>query len=421
MKRSFDQLRAALDEFAQQDDYPMLVVGCRPDELAYVLKFLQSLEATLPGHLIAAFHQPFHTGAQWVDAMVESVRLQLEAAAPIRARRRQPPSPTLPLELCDPRLPPERRLAELLRFLPRLLPDERDHRVVAGLLPLECSDVGSYARLIASVAPHPELPEWMAALRVVVWDPREPPLLVPALRSWPAPHVLIYELDFSTAALTNSLSLDAADRRLPALERMLCLLQLAAIDFAYQRHDAALQKYGALHDYFEREQQPSMQALCLQGAGETLHAAGDSPMAKHRLQQGIAVALAGMALPVLLTSLNAITDVCMALGHFAEAESYADSGTKVAASVLNPFATCELHEKRGDAQLAQAKHADALASYARAAELARTYEHFHCWKSVLAKQADLYAKAGMRREQREVEHERAVVEELVRRQQGAPR
>ena len=48
--------------------------------------------------------------------------------------------------------------------------------------------------------------------------------------------------------------------------------------------------------------------------------------------------------------------------------------------MVNRLATCELHEKRGEAQLAQAQQRQALASYARAAELSRTYEHSDGWE-----------------------------------------
>jgi hypothetical protein len=41
--------------------------------------------------------------------------------------------------------------------------------------------------------------------------------------------------------------------------------------------------------------------------------------------------------------------------QFDEAESYADSGAKVAAAVLNPFAYADMHELKGDAQMGQEK------------------------------------------------------------------
>jgi hypothetical protein len=56
MKGKFDRLRESLDEFLQQDDYPILVVVSRSEELACILNFLQALEADLaqpPGHRLS--------------------------------------------------------------------------------------------------------------------------------------------------------------------------------------------------------------------------------------------------------------------------------------------------------------------------------------------------------------------------------
>ncbi len=415
MKRPFDQLRSTLDEFVQQDEYPALVVGCRPDELAYVLKLLQSLEQTHPTHLIAAFHQPFPDAGSYVDGVVRSAAVQLEAAAPLRAERGEPPTPPLPLALMDPRRAPAQRLLDLLDFLRRLLPNEDEYRLVVGLLPLQCDDLAGYAELVRAILPIPDVPSWMSAVRIVAYDDRDHRPLAPILRAEQAERVLTLDVDFSPDAMADALARDAGDRSLPVPERMAALLQIAAIDYSYKRHQEALRKYGALHEHYAGANQPDMQALCLLGAGDTLHAAGDSASAKQRLQQGIAVAMEHRCLPVLLNLLISITGVCMALGHYADAESYADSGTKVAAAVLNPFSYCDLHEARGDAQLGQRKFPDGVASYQRCRELCRTYEHFHRWRSVLGKLARVYADAGMAKEQREVEDELAVVRELERR------
>jgi hypothetical protein len=112
--------------------------------------------------------------------------------------------------------------------------------------------------------------------------------------------------------------------------------------------------------------------------------------------------------------------VCMALKHYEEAESYADSGTKVAAAVLQPFAYMDFHEMKGDAQLAQSKLAEGklaegLVTYRKCKELCEKYQYFHRWKSVLAKEKQLYESAQMRRERREVEDQLEVVQELERR------
>jgi len=172
----------------------------------------------------------------------------------------------------------------------------------------------------------------MAALRLIVWDELERAPLRTSLATWPAEHVLAYTEDFSTPALTDALHQDAADRSAPLDQRMGAVTQLAALDFAYRRYDAALDKYAALHQHYFETKQPELQALALLGAGDTLHAAGDSVTAKLRLQQGLALAMKHDSLPALVCLLASAATVSLALGHCEDAESYADSGTQAAAT-----------------------------------------------------------------------------------------
>ena len=162
MKRKFDRLQESLAEYLQQDDYPMLVVGCKTDELAYVAQFLKGLGETLPAHLLVVFAQPFIHPAQWIDAMLEGLRPQLQVLTNQRAEAGEPPPPALPLDLEDARCPPVQRLHALLHYLLALLPDQDDYRLAVGLLPLECADPRALAELIATLVPHPEIPAWMA-------------------------------------------------------------------------------------------------------------------------------------------------------------------------------------------------------------------------------------------------------------------
>lgn len=414
MRRKFEQLRANLEEFVQQDDYPMLAVGCLPDELAYVMKFLQSLEEVLPAHMIAVFHQPFPDAGTYLDGMLESVRVQLEALAPLRVERREPPIPALPLAVMDPRRDPSKRLIDLLDHLRLLLPNEDEYRLVIGLLPLQCKDPGGYAALIRSILPVPEPPAWGNVVRIVVYEDRNLRPLTPILQAEQAERVLTFDVDFSTDAMADALVDDASDRSLPRAERMLALTQLAAIDYSYKRYELAFTKYAALFDYYVEVEQPDMQALCLLGAGDTLHAAGESEAAKLRLQQGIALAMQHRSLAVLLNLLSSAHGVCMILRHYADAETYADAATRVSAEVLNPFANADSFEARGDAQVRQDKLAEAVASYQRCRELSRTYQYFQRWESVLGKLTQVYARAQMQIERRESEAELMSVRELGR-------
>lgn len=419
MRRKFEILRENLEEFVQQDEYPVLVVGCLPEELAYVAKFLQALDEKHPQNYIMVFPQPFHSPEGYMDGVAESVRLQVEAANTLRAERGEPPFPPTPPTLTDPRRSAPQRLDAALQYLRNLLPNEDDHRIVVGFLPLECRDFEAYAKLMISVLPIPDVQPWMKAMRLVMYDDRVLNKLVPAMRARKVAHVLHFEVDFSTPALTDALAKDAADVTLPIAERMSCLMQLAALDFSYKRYPDALDKYAVLYKYYEGMNIPSMQALALLGTGDTLRAAGQPAAAKQRLQQGIALAMEHKVLPVMLNLLLSITNLCMELGQFDEAESYAESGAKVAAGLLNAYAYCDMHELWGDAQIAQGRLADGIKTYKRCQELCKMYEYFHRWYSVLERQKALYANARLAKEQREVEQQILVVRELEKRGGGA--
>src|SRR5690606_13601364 len=123
--------------------------------------------------------------------------------------------------------------------------------------------------------------------------------LVGSLREREVDHALTFEIDLSTPALTDQLTKDASDPSLPLPERMSALLQLAALDYSYRRYPDALDKYGVLFQFYAKQNLPSMQAVCLLGVGDTLCAAGHPEPAKERLQQGIALAMADVALPEL--------------------------------------------------------------------------------------------------------------------------
>lgn len=414
MKRKFEELRENLDEFVEQDDFSLLVVGCLPDELAYVAQFLQGLEQKHPASFFVLFAQPFINAAGYLDGVVESIQLQVQAARPLRAERGEVPFPDVPEELLDHRQPAEQRLLSILRYLVSLLPNQADYRVVVGLLPLDCRDVPAYAKLVRSmIAAVPSSPS-LAALRIVVYDDRTRHLLTGALRDGHKnhAHVLTYQVDFSTPALTDALTRDAADVALPVPERMASLLQLAALDYSYKRYPAAMEKYGVLYNYYQAQKIPSMQALCLNGAADTLRAAGQPVQAKDYLQRSIGLSMENKALPTLLNALISITEVSFELQQFDEAASYADSGARVAAAALNPFACADLHERKGDAQLAQGKTQESIESYRRCAHLCQMYEHFYRWKSVLRKLGQLHQPLEVNGVQRHARDELLRVEAL---------
>lgn len=415
MRRKAEELRETLNEFVSQVEFPMLIVGCLEAELAYLMTFLQGIDQSHPEAYVVIFTGNFTTPQAYVDSAVEFLKLQIAGAEPVQIERGDPPFPPLPAEIEDPRIPPEQRLQKILIYLGSLVPKDSEYFVVVGLLPLSCSDFPAYSQLVGTVTPVPEPAPWMAPLRIIVYDDRSQPLLKPVMERAKIDQVLYYEIDFSTPALTNALSVDAADPSLPLADRMACLHQLAAVDFSYRRYPDAIEKYAVLNDYYASVEQPAMQAACANGAAEALRSGGQLQAAKELLQRGIALGMQAKSLPALVNLLTSITDLCFQLGQHAEAESYADSGAQVAAGALSPTVYADMYEKKGDAQVAQGKVADGLASYKRCEELCKLYEYFYRWKSVLAREAALYRQAEMYSELRAAEYELARVEELERR------
>lgn len=378
-------LRSNLDEFVEQTDYSLLVVACTSEEGLYVSTLLAAMDDTRPESLFWVFTDAFESAPHYVDALVASLQRQLEAGSAVRVERGEPPFPDMPAGVGDTRAEPGERFELLLRFLPALVADPRAQSFVLGLLPAACRDELAFAQLIVRILPHPKRPEWMEPLRLVTLDPRERPAVVPVLEKRAIQTVLTFPLDLSTPALTAALSQDAADPSVPLPERMANLMQLAALDFSYQRHADAQEKYSVLHEYYAQPHEPGMQALCLLGVGDSLDATGEPARAKLLFERGIDLCLKHDQKLPLLHLLLAVVRVCTTLGLHAQAELYASSGFTIALALVNGPVYALLAEKKADAQLAQGKQGEALSTYDYARKLAETYSVYSIWKSVLEK------------------------------------
>lgn len=92
--------------------------------------------------------------------------------------------------------------------------------------------------------------------------------------------------------------------------------------------------------------------------------------------------------------LLAAVRVCAKLGLHDQAELYAHSGFTIALALVNGPVYTLLAELKADAQLAQGKRDEALATYDYARKLAETYSVYAIWKSVLEKLEAEQQRAG---------------------------
>jgi hypothetical protein len=300
MQRKLDELRETLGGFVEQRESLLLVVSAADPELAYVLKTLEGLDDTSPADLFLVFAEPFTEASAYASAIMTSLRAQIEVAQAPRAERGEDPLPPLPDVCDDESAPPPARLRAAIDHVASLLPPEDGNRAIWGFLPLQVANHEAYARLVGEFVPWKGPEAWMRGLRVIARDDRARPFLAPGLRKLAAPRVLIYDLDMSPEALNDALVKEAGNRSLPVASRMAALLQIASLDHAHKRYPQAIEKYGVLYTYYGQREDKAMQALTLQGAGDSLRRMHDGKGARVKYQQGLLLAMETTALPVLL-------------------------------------------------------------------------------------------------------------------------
>lgn len=418
MRRKFQELKDCLEEFVLQAEHPMLVLCGTGDEVPYVLKSLEALDAESCSDLFFSFSRPFVDAATYVTQALAGVEAQISVINTKRTQEGKSPYPPLPNDCLDARRQAPERLLDAVRYLRGFLPDEEEHRLVLALLPVELRDAAGYARLIAAFVPAGTPQPWMAGVRFLVRDSRDAPLLLPALRNQHASHVLALEVDFTAAAMTSALIRDAVDPAVPLAERMSITLQLAMMDYAYKSYHKALDKYGLVYTYYERQGIPSMQALCLLGVGDVLRATGRSSQALERYQQGLALAMESKSLAVILNLMLAAGHAATDVGQHSEAEGYYQMAARVSASMLNPYSRCDALEFAGAAAFAQGRHGEAAQAWQDCEQIARKIEYWERLESVLARKVALFSQTRMEVERRTAEA--SLAEVRTRRQASRP-
>ncbi len=414
MKKILERLRDDFSWYVDQREHMMMVLDCTDVEVAYVLKILEQVEGTHVGDMFLGFVHEATDAESYVQAVVDNVEVQRAAVNMSREEEGLPPWAPLPPACKDPRLTPSRQIQELLLYLRSCLPDG-DHHIVLSLLPTKMRDREGYARVVSGLFPREGLEPWMAGVRIFVRDDRRRPFLLPQLAREPLDMVLIYDqLDLDTPALTKALEDTAMSPATPEPERMMALVQIAALDFSYQRYDESYNKWGVLFAYYSKEKNPPMQALAMCGAADVLRQVGKLPEAKQRYQQGLAIGASLETLPVMLNLLLGVGEVCLRQHEWEEGEGYLDLAGQIAGKTLQTFTLCDVLERRGIALRALGRTADARGLWRASVDLSREVQHYERAISVLGHLVALFDEARMRDEKQAHEEElRQVHEELA--------
>lgn len=393
MQRLIDTLRESLNEFIAQPDYPTIVLDGSDSALVLPTRILAGLDRQDEANYYLLFAQPCAEGGAYLRAIIDSLRLQLEVFNAELAARGRPELPPPPLEVTDERHAPDRRLEAAIRYMGQNLPG--DSPIVWGFLPAQLTDIAGYTAMIRPLLLPSPAPPWMDRHRFVVRDQPSAPAIVPVLFEQKNDRLLVLDVELDNASVMDGLARTAQDPALPPDERVLAFFQLAAVDFSFQRYPEALEKYGALFNYYTGSGNKAMQALCLSGAGDTLKQQGDAEGALSRYQQSIAIAGEAQNVPALQAGCHGAGSCCLLLGRFSEAEGYLTLANTVAGKLNNPFAKCDAMEKLGVARYRQDKFQDAFEIWIKGKDLAKQFGYDERAKAIIEYLVSACQDAGL--------------------------
>ncbi len=410
-----DQLRATLFGFVDQSDDLLLVISARDLDVPIILKAIESVDREAPSDIFLSFGQVFESAPAYLDEVMSSLAVQLDAANLMREQQGLERWAEVPAICRDARRSISERLQAALVYVRGLFPLDEDHRIVWSFLPAEIHDIAGYLQLVSALLPWRGYEPWMLSQRIVLRDNRERPFLLPELRKHQPGGTLVFDADFSAQAIADDLVAAAKHPETPEPERMTTLLQLAGLDLAYGRHVDAVQKYGVVHEYFEKQQRPAFQAICLGGVADVLRRERKLDEAKQRYQQALALASQGGVEglgPTMILS-GSVGEVCMERGEHAEAEGYFGIASETAGALVNIQYKADMMEKVGLARAAQGNLGGAVEIWRLARDRCEDAHYLIRWRSVLAHLAQTYASGGLEAERRAAEQERAQVQAML--------
>jgi hypothetical protein len=407
MKRQVEALTASLREFVEQPDYPTLVLDATDSANVFPLKILAAFDRQDEEHYYLLFPEPCAAASAYFDAILKAVGDQIEIFNAELKARGMAPWPEPPLEVNDSRQPPARRLEAIIRFMGEHLPGAGN--IVWAFLPGQLTDLSGYRGLITPLLLPADVPAWMDRHRFLVRDQQATPDIVPRLFQEKNDRVLVFDVELDNERALGSLVEAAADRTLPADDRMLAMYQLAAVDFAFKRYPDALEKYGGMFNYYKGTGNTTMQALCLTGAGDTLREAGKPEEALMRYQQSLAISSEDENIPVMHGGVYGAGCACLILGQNEEAERYLDQASRLASKLYNPYAKTEAMEKLGIARFRLSKTAEATDTWLKAKDLAKQFGNEERSKVILEHLIATCDQTGLESRRGEFEREHASV------------
>ena len=405
----FEHLSASLSEFVAQPDTPCLLLMISDSDTLYPSKALAAMDRQDPHTVYLVFSQPCHDAVAYMDAVVDLVRVQLDAV--LRQAEGEETPEGLPEAVLDPREPPSERLLGLIEYLRDFAGN--DVPFVWGLLPETIGDTDGYRALVQPLMPTEGVPEWARGHHFIVREVLDGSIWAQSLHEAEVDDALVFRFEASHTHVSDALVVAAGNPNNTDDERMAALVQLAGLDVVHRRLPEALAKYDALQQYYGATDNPGMRALVLGGTGDALRFADKPVEALAAYRQGLAISVPAEAFPETLNLLMAAGTVCSDLEDWAEAEGYFGLAIDVAAKLLNVVALCDSYENRGIAHSAQGHHKDAVSDWMTAKNVAKRYGYALRFESAIERLIETYRAADLPDKVRALEIEKAAGVEVA--------
>ncbi|MEW5925885.1 MAG: hypothetical protein AB1941_00220 [Gemmatimonadota bacterium] len=369
MQRLVERLRRGLEEFVEQRDDLLLLLGCSDADAAITAKVVRDAEQANGTDLFLLFTDDFVLPDPYVSVLAERLREEHSLACRALEDEGKPPFPPIPPLLFDAREPPAARLYAGISWARSLLPAEGGHRLVWAMCPQRIADRRAWLELAAPFAPRGGVEPWMRGLRLLFRDAPGTAAFAPGLAAMP--RVRVAEADFGPEALRQAMTEEVEDESLPDDARMQSLLMLASINAAHGRTDEAAGQYYTLLGHFQHTGNLSMQAFVLVGLGDMAAKAGDSGAAQHWYECAIVPASEAKDALMLATVSRHLGGLAHARGDLAAAEQYYAHLDTLAGHMLSPQLKVEALQQLGLVQEQAGALDRAVGSWEGAATLAR--------------------------------------------------
>lgn len=401
MRRLFQDLTKRLQAFVAQRDVLLLLVRCRDEDCAFVIKTLDSIEEAGPD-FFWMFVNEFVDPVSYVEAVVRTFRERVDALAVKLAESGDPPWPPFPAAAADPKAQPVTRLQLLFMYARTRIPDLEASHLVAALLPLRIADPLSWRTFLRQLTAYDPLAPWCHHMRILA---RENPrvsmaVLSPDLRERLDPSAFqsteIYDVDFTLEALQQATKDEIADSSVPIPDRMQSLLLDANVDYAYRRYPIAIEKYELLRTFYATVGNHALLGATLNGLGEVYAATGRRELAVEHFEMAITASVEGDCNPVLLNVALNLGNLYLLEKMWPQAVEHYEAAEALAAALLNANVKLLCLENIGACRLELADYAGAQEAWQRGAGLARALGEHDAQRRLLLRLRALYGQARMR-------------------------